>query len=136
MGEADAIDLEDFRRRFDAIGKQDWDTASALLHPDITWHDPAEVPDAAVHVGIDAVRRFWAEEMFEAWETWRVDVEEMIPLEDSILTVARMRVKAAHSGIETEIVLYQVWTIKDGLITEQRAFFDRDQANEAAGLQT
>jgi len=134
MGEADRIDLDDLARRFEAIGNEDWETASELLHPDVTWHDPPEVPDARVHRGVAEVRRFWAEELFDAWESWSLDLKELIPVGDKIFSHCRMHTKAKHSGIEQVIDLFQAWTFKNGRVIEQRGFFDRDRAREAAGL--
>jgi ketosteroid isomerase-like protein len=134
VGEVDRIDLDDFRRRFEAIGRQDWDTAAGLLDPGIEWHDPSEVPDAGVHVGLDAVRRYWAEELLDAWETWDLQLETLIPASDRILSISRLRGKGKHTGITVDMELFQVWTFKDGLVIEQRGFFDREQAFAAAGI--
>jgi len=134
MAEADKIDLEELRRNFDAIGKRDWEGAQTLQHPDIAWHDPPEVPDAGVHIGREAIRRYWEEDLFEAWESWHLDVEEFIRSGDKLLAVVRLTGKARHTGIEMAIDLFQVFTFKDGLMIEQRGFLNREQAFEVAGI--
>ena len=133
-GEAEKIDLDEFRRNFEAINKQDWAGAQTLHHPDMAWHDAPEVPDAGVHIGREAIRRYWDEELFDAWESWSVDLEELTPSGDHILSVCRLNTKAKHSGIEQDIEFFQVWRFKDGLAIEQRAFFNREQALEALGI--
>jgi ketosteroid isomerase-like protein len=135
MGEADSFDLDDLARRFEAIGEQDWDTASELLHPDVVWHDPPEMPDAGVHRGVAAVRRFWSEELFDAWESWSLDLKELIRAGDKVLSHSRLHGRAQHTAIDLDMDLFQVWTFENGLVIEQRGFFDRDQAYEAAGLE-
>jgi ketosteroid isomerase-like protein len=134
VGEADKIDLDELRRIYDALGKRDWDRAQALQHPDMVWHDPPEVPDAGVHVGRDAIRRYWEDELFDAWEHWELDLKELIPSGDRILGISRLRARARHTGIDQDIDLFQVFTFKDGLAIEQRAFLNREQAFEFAGI--
>ena len=134
MGEADNVDLEEVRRNFEAIGERDWEGAQTLLHPDIAWHDPPEVPDAAVHRGREAVRRYWEEELFDSWSNWHLELEEIVRAADHILAVVRLHATARHTGIEQNIELFQVFTYRDGLVVEQRAFFDRGQALDAAGI--
>jgi ketosteroid isomerase-like protein len=134
MGEADKIDLGEVRRSYEAIERRDWPAAQTLQHPEMEWHDPPEAPDAGVHVGHEEIRRYWEEELFDAWEEWRFDVRELIPSGDQLLADTILHAKARHSGIEQEIVLYSVFTFKNGLAIEQRAFVDREQAFAAAGL--
>ncbi|MGH2923164.1 MAG: nuclear transport factor 2 family protein [Solirubrobacterales bacterium] len=134
MGEPERLDLDDLALRFEAIGQEDWDTAAELLDPDVAWHDPPDLPDATVYRGVAAVRRMWAEEMFDAWERWSLDLKELIPAGDKILSHCRMHAKAKHTGIEQDLDLFQVWTFRIGRVIEQRSFFDRSQANKAAGL--
>ena len=134
MGEADKVDLEDLRAAFEAIGKRDWDRALVVLHPDAVWYDPVEVPDSGVHTGHEEIRRFWEEELFEAWEEWHTDLHELIPSGDKILAVVDLVGTARHSGIQLELDLFQVFTFKDGLAVEQQGFLNREQAFEAAGI--
>jgi ketosteroid isomerase-like protein len=48
MGEADRIDLDEFRLDYEALARRDWDRAQRLHHPDIEWHPLPEQPDAGV----------------------------------------------------------------------------------------
>ena len=113
MGEADKIDLEEFRRDFEALGRRDWDRAQRLHHPDIVWHDPPEFPDAEVRVGREAVRRFY-EEAFDALERWHLEVEDLTSLGDWILSVYRFRGKARYTGIEADLKMFHVFRSRTG----------------------
>jgi ketosteroid isomerase-like protein len=134
VGQADSIDVERMRSGYAAIGRQDWDEVQALYHPEIEWADPPEVPDGGVHAGVDAVRESW-QNYLEALEDWKLEPVEFLSGEDEILVRSRVTGSARHTGIPIDLDLFQVWTARDGLLVRQRAFFDREQALAAAGLE-
>jgi ketosteroid isomerase-like protein len=134
VGEAEKVDLDEFRRNIDAINREDWDAAQTLQHEDMVWHDAPELPDSTAHVGREAIRRYWEEELFDAWERWSLDLRELTPHGDFIFSHCILTAKARHTGLEQSIDLYQVWKAKDGLAIEQWLFFNREQALEAAGI--
>jgi ketosteroid isomerase-like protein len=135
MGEADRIDLDEFRLDHEALAREDWDRAQRLHDPDIEWHDPAEFPDARVHRGRDAVRQFY-ESTAQTGE-WSVEPYEFIPAGDKLLVASHwaIRVKGIGEGLAFERDIFQVWTFRSGLAIKQQMFLQRDEALEAAGLQ-
>ncbi len=84
------IDLEVFKRGYAAVGAKDWDEAMAVYHPEIEWHEPPELPEAASYVGHDGVRAAW-EKFDEAWDEWHLEPLEYEQIGDDRLLV-RVRI--------------------------------------------
>ena len=132
MGEAERIDLDEFRLDHEALARGDWDRAQRLHDPDIE-HDPAEFPDARVHRGRDAVRQGVYETTAQYGE-WSVEPYEFIPAGDKLFVASywAIRGKGRGEGLAFERDIFQVWTFRDGLAIKQQMFFDRGEALEAA----
>jgi uncharacterized protein len=115
--------------RFKTTGELSPETSAE----DIVWHDPPDFPDAQVHVGIDGVLRAlgtWA----EAWSEWRIDLNEYLDAGDRVLVRGAQRGRGKDTGAWVDQPLCLVYLLRDGKVVEVRAFFDNDQALEAAGL--
>jgi hypothetical protein len=65
---------------------------------------------------------------------WRLEVEELLPLGDWILSIYRFHGKGRYTGIEGEAEMFHVFRFEDGLMVESRMFFSREQALRAAGI--
>ena len=134
MGEADSIDVEQMKRSYAAISRQDWDEVAVLYHPEIEWTDPPEIPGGGTHVGVEAVRESW-QNYLEALEEWSLEPQEFSFGDDEIVVHSKVVGKARHTGIPIEVDLFQVWTVREGLIVRHRGFLDRDRALAAAGIE-
>jgi ketosteroid isomerase-like protein len=74
-------------------------------------------------------------EFFESWDALRVEPEEFVHLgPDRILVALRLRGRGKGSGVSTDMLLYELMTIREGKLVERRAFRNRPDAFEAAGL--
>ena len=113
-------------RRF-VVG--DLEAALAYADPDIVWN-PVEESAAQ---GLDAVRGSlgrWK----SAWEEYETVHEEFVDMGDRVLVTIRMRGRGRGSGVEVEARLFDVYTLRDGLIVRMDEFSDRSEALEAAGI--
>jgi ketosteroid isomerase-like protein len=75
------------------------------------------------------------ETLFDSWEELTLQSEEVIDLGDRLFGASRITGHGRVSGIALDIHLFQVITLRDGMILRQRDFVERDKALEAAGLQ-
>jgi ketosteroid isomerase-like protein len=106
-----------------------WDAASEyrptreLMPPDL---------DAAFHGhdGMHQLWRYWR----DAFEDIRWDPEEILDLGDKILVTAQQTGHGTGSGIEVSQPVFQLFTLRKGLVLRQEDFLDRSAALEAAGL--
>ena len=55
------------RQAYEAFNRRDLDSVQRMFDPAVEVHDPPEMPDSAIHRGLEAVRRDW-EQTFDAFE--------------------------------------------------------------------
>jgi ketosteroid isomerase-like protein len=85
--------------------------------------------------GRDAVLRFGLQEIPDAFEDLRVEVEEVRDLgEGRVLLVARYLGRGRKSGIELDQRISSIHRLRDGMIVSVRDYPSRREALEAAGL--
>jgi ketosteroid isomerase-like protein len=115
--------------RFKTTGELSPETSAA----DIAWHDPPDFPDAQVHIGVEGVLQalaVWA----NAWSEWGIELDEYLDAGDRVLVRGKQRGRGKDTGAWVDQPLCLVYPLRDAKVVEVRAFFDNDQALEAAGL--
>jgi hypothetical protein len=77
----------------------------------------------------------------EAWEDWispyesfRVELDEVIRLEDKLVFTVRQIVTTRQSSVEVETPSAAVWWIEDGQMRQAGFYLDRRAGLKAAGL--
>jgi ketosteroid isomerase-like protein len=121
--------VEEFNERgFDAIGVSD------LITDDFEFHEPPEQPAPRVARGREQVRKL-AGEFDAAWLEHKSEPEEIRAVDaDRVLLVSVERFKG-RDGIQVEAPLAAIFTLRDGKIIRWDAFWDKQKALDAAGLQ-
>lgn len=125
-------DLDTVRRAYDAFARGDRDALQELLSPDIEWRTTPDVPFLGNYRGLDqflAALNEWTEPFDELTTT----VEEMIDTGDRVVVRHRMRGRGTDSGVEVDLVLWQVVSVRDGRLATMHDFATREDAMEAAG---
>jgi ketosteroid isomerase-like protein len=108
-----AENVEIARQGYDAFNRGDIDALLDLCAPDIEWHDRG-VFDSQPVLGKDALRAYF-ELVMDPWEDVRREPEEMIDLGgDQVFAMIRMTARGKESGIEVDVRLADVATIRDG----------------------
>ena len=72
------------------------------------------------------------EELFEAWESYSLELEQVEPAGDRVLALVRERARGRTSGVEVDSRWGYLITVKDGQIARVEAYRDPEQAVEAA----
>ncbi len=124
------------RRAYAAANRQDfdvvlvgWDHRSEyrpsgdLLPPDLE----------AVFHGHEGYRRLWRY-WLDAFEDIRWDPEEILDFGDKFLVTTQQRGHGSGSGLAVSERVFQLFTLRRGLVVRQEDFLDRSKALEAAGL--
>jgi ketosteroid isomerase-like protein len=68
------------------------------------------------------------------YESFRLVIDEAIPLEDRIVFLARQVAKTKHGGVEIETPSASVWWLEDGRIRQAGFYLNQRSGLEAAGL--
>ena len=105
--------------------------ALAYVHPEVEWKT---VFLGETHRGILAAARVWDDYLKWA-EDYRVDLQEVADLgNDRVYATLGLVGKAKAGGEPMNAQFFDVFTLRDGLITRLEEYPDRAQALEAAGL--
>ena len=122
------------RRGYDAWNRRDWDLMFELLHPDIEWVPMQGGLLGDAYRGTEQVRELFAL-LFDAWDEFRIDVEEVAEKDDKLLVIVRVRTRGRASGVEVDERWAHVWTAgADGLATRLEAFDAPHKGYEAIGV--
>ncbi|HEX4733225.1 MAG TPA: nuclear transport factor 2 family protein [Thermoleophilaceae bacterium] len=123
------------RRLYELFTDGRIEEAVALLDPDIHWAEPEEAPDRRVVDGADNARAA-LNDWLSTWDAYELELVEVVACPgDRVFQAMRQRAVGAASGVPFEGDLFQVWTLRDGTPVRAELFFEREQAEAAAGLQ-
>jgi ketosteroid isomerase-like protein len=120
------------RAMYDAFLRGDVATAEAAFDPEVEW-DGTNLPDGKISRGIDAVRdqiSRWR----EIWETWEVELEDVIDGGDDRAIAFFREHGRTKAGIEVNERHSDLYRVSNGRVTYRKGFSDADQALVEAGL--
>ena len=123
--------LENLKNAYALFNRGDFDAAVELAHPDIEFVPPGGQPSFR---GAKALRAWMEPDAF--------DSQEIHPLEltlsgNKVLVRLLTRARGSGSGIEIELLMWNVWTFdSDGLWIQVKNFLPHEEAEarSAAGL--
>jgi ketosteroid isomerase-like protein len=128
------------RRSYEIVNRRDFDLALAAQDPDVVIR---YAPDPAGRVPPDLVGEFRGREGFHrAWDAWleafedlRLEPEDVVDLGDDRLLIGLHSIgRGTGSGVPADVRGFTLYRFRAGRVVEHQFFFDRDQAEEAAGL--
>ena len=132
-----AENVEIVLAQIDAYNRGDYDAALALLDEEVEWHVPEVAALDAPASGIVQGRARVAEQFarwLEAWETHAFQVTDALSQGDDVFIAGLQVGRGRHSGLDTRVPTFHVFTVRDQKIVAMRAFPERADALEAAGL--
>ena len=123
---------ETVRRWFEALNREDFDAATALVHPEVEFVPPGGQPP---YRGARSLRR-WMEP--DALQGQVIEpLESEAAADGTVLQKEHVTARGASSGYKVDVVSWSVWSFDDeGLIRRGQVFLEHeeDRAREAAGL--
>jgi ketosteroid isomerase-like protein len=126
--------VETLRRAVQALDRGDDDEWVAAWHPDAELYDFTELPDIPQpYRGHEGVRR-WVANVRSVLGDFRMNPQAFTPIGDAVLMDVEVRGTGARSGIPVVMVVHVLAWMRGDKIARSRAFLDRAQALEAAGL--
>ena len=124
------------RQAYAAANRRDFDSVLAGWDPECEYRPSRDLmpPDLdAAFYGHDGMRQLWRY-WRDAFEDIRWDPEEIQDFGDKILVTAQQRGHGSGSGVGVSEPVFQLFTLRAGLVLRQEDFLDRSAALEAAGL--
>jgi|NGEPerStandDraft_6_1074524.scaffolds.fasta_scaffold96931_3 ketosteroid isomerase-like protein len=130
--------VEIIRRMYEAWLAQDERAIFETFDADIELNpDPeaAWVGIGQVYRGHAGMRSYMAS-VYEAFEGYRPEVEELIDVGDQVLTLAIEHGKGRGSGADVQANrTAHLWTLRDGRAVRLDLYLNRDKALKAVGLE-
>lgn len=115
-----------------ALNERDEDRVVGLVSQDFQLVEPRALPGAGQVHGRDGLRRYaagWSRNWSE-WTFHEVEIFDASPTQ--VIFVADLELRGRNSGAHVQHRWVYLVTIRDGEITSQIGFDDRDDALEAA----
>jgi ketosteroid isomerase-like protein len=126
--------VERAREFFEAWSRNDAKAVERLLRdfvtPDVEI-DPLYLDQ--VYTGIEGFLEMRAD-LVETWEDYRLEVEEIIDLDQRLLVIGRILGRGAGSGVPIKQRLAMLITMDGDEVTRMKSFASKHEALEAAGL--
>jgi uncharacterized protein len=124
--------VEAVRRLYDAFSTGDFARALEQAEPDFEWIPPARDIQGPAQ-GRDELQRLLRNQE-EAYEEFRIEAEELTDHGDQVVAFIRIRGRGRSSGVEFDIRAATVWTFDKGRLVRGKAYPNRNEALQAAGL--
>jgi ketosteroid isomerase-like protein len=124
--------LEIVQGLMEAWERGDMEAVFALYDPAIVWDNSTlPAPNAGVYHGHEGVRQFF-QEWLEAFEDQHLQAETFIDAGGGVVVGHRISGRGKSSGAEVEMFRWQVYRVRNGLVTRIDVFETRAEALEAA----
>jgi ketosteroid isomerase-like protein len=125
--------LRRFRQAYAAANRRDFDLLLTGLDPDIEYHSSEvwQIDFDPLYHGHDGYLEVWRD-LLESFEDVRLDPEELLDLGDRVLVTIKLSGHGAGSGVSVSQPLFQLFTLRRGLVVRQDDFQDRAEALKAA----
>lgn len=123
-----------------ASNRRDFDVLLLGFDPAIDYRAVSAGPGGVIapdlvghHHGHAGYRYVWRA-MLEGFPDLTLEGDEVLDLGDRLISTTRMRGHGAGSGVPIDQVLFQVFTLRRGLVVKQEDFAEREAALQAVGL--
>ena len=126
-------DIELVKSAFDAWNRGSIDAFTAHMSEDVAWVEASGRPEGVPteRVGRERLRSSLAS-LFDAFESYRLEVEQIRELGDRVVAVVREIARGRLSGVEVDGQWGYLITVTDGRITRIEAHRDADVVLELA----
>jgi ketosteroid isomerase-like protein len=119
------------REMYEAFNREGVTGTVDYYADELVWHSDPTFPEGGTFDGRGAVVRYMTD-MFANWVQVELQVEDVIPSGDQVLTLLTMR-NTGRDGIKLDAFWAHLWTVKDGKMIDVRSFLSREPALEAIG---
>jgi ketosteroid isomerase-like protein len=121
-------------RRLDLL---DGETISALgdyMHPEVEMHEDPRFPEADTYRGVKEIRNYLTQ-FTESFDEFSFEPEDFLEVsDDSVLVLLHIRTRGKESGATADVHAGWIYGFRDGKVWRIDAFFDRNDAFAAAGI--
>ena len=102
------------------------------LHPEMEARWAESMPDVETHRGLDDIAQMFLA-WLAAWHEYRQEPVEFIDAGDAVVVPYRCRGMGKDSGLQVEMEVTHVYTVREGKIASLREYMSKAEALEAVG---
>jgi ketosteroid isomerase-like protein len=128
-----AAETEALREAYAALNRNDIPAIVKVFDPQIEWTEPAEYAGGGTYHGRAAVEAHLSQSR-ESWAEGSCEPERFFVADDKIVVFVYVRARLKHEMDWREGRMADVYTFRNGKAIQMRAFADRRQALEWAGV--
>jgi ketosteroid isomerase-like protein len=130
-------DLELVRSMLETLNESGVEAALDQIHPDFEGITPPELsPEPDTYRGHEGIRRYFAGFDGVMDEVrWEAD-ELMEAPDDRVVAGIRLVTRSVATGLELELPVWQLCTLRDGKVLRIEGFAKREDALRAAGIES
>jgi uncharacterized protein len=127
--------IELVKSAFDAWNRGEFEAFADHVAEDVAWVEVSGRPegDASERLGRDRLRQS-LESLFEAWESYHLELERICEVGDRVVAVVREVARGRASGLEVDGRWGYLITVGEGQIVRVEAYRDAALALRTAGL--
>jgi ketosteroid isomerase-like protein len=129
-------DLELVRSMLETLNESGVEAALDRIHPDFEGVTPPELsPEPDTYRGHEGIRRYFAG--FEGvMDEVRWEADELMEApDDRVVAGIRLLTRSVATGLELELPVWQLCTLRDGKVLRIEGFAKREDALRAAGIE-
>ncbi|MGC1800200.1 MAG: nuclear transport factor 2 family protein [Solirubrobacterales bacterium] len=119
------------RALYEAMAERDYHAAFALLSEAFEWIEPDQSLIGGHHQGFAEVLQA-IEAQLDVFDEFEIEPEVFFERGEHVAVTVRQRAHGEASGVEVEIRIGHLWTVRDGKIVRLEVFAARDDARKAA----
>ena len=105
--------VERVKQAVEAMNDRNIEAALKFAHPDIEWQEGPGAPEGGIHHGRDSFEGF-LRKWLESFDAFRIEPEEILEHQNLLIALVRQTGTGRASGVEVEVSIAHVWTVKDG----------------------
>ena len=126
--------VEVVQRCYELMNRRDWESLLEMVDRDIELDLSRNVFNPDVYHGHADLRRY-ERAVDEVWDEFHGEPTEFVDAGDKVVTAATLRGKGKGSGVEVEMHVFNVWTLRDSRVVHVvGGYRDRSEALRDAGL--
>jgi ketosteroid isomerase-like protein len=125
--------VEIVRSFYRAWARNDLPGPVELMDPEIEYVNPIRAVEPGTRRGRAAFGGA-VEKVFDGWERWEIELEQLRPVGNHVAVVLRYRNRVQGSTADVEAHESALWTLRDGRVVRYAWFHEPAEALEAAGL--
>jgi ketosteroid isomerase-like protein len=99
-----------------------FETRRELFDPDVEFREPPEFPGAGTYRGVEEWRAAMSRQL-EGWERIEFEPDEVVESGDAVFCAVRVRTLGKETRIETERLIFHVWTVRESRLARCHVFF-------------